>query len=263
MRRILPVFSAVLAINLPIAAFAEEFTLSSAHGGKVSVLAEFPEGPGPHPALVLAPGQGYHMRLPALQETAKALVRSGVAVFRFDWAYFTAEPRGRPSQELVRELQDLQAVISGARHHSKVDPHRIAVGGKSLGPGVAWRAFAADTSLRSALLLTPICSRMPNGESGPKSEAEENYPGFSRQARPVLLVSGDMDPLCAPQVLLQFAAMGSGKTRVAIVGGDHGFESRAIDPTVAEAERNRQVAAVAAVAASFVPGTVSGAATAP
>jgi predicted alpha/beta-hydrolase family hydrolase len=256
LRTFLPALFAALAICLPIHTFAEDFSITSAHGAAVNVIAEFPDGAGPHPAIVLAPGQGYHMRLPALEETARALVRSGVAVFRFDWAYFTAEPRGRPSKGLENELQDIQAVIGGARQHAKVDQRRVAVGGKSLGSGVAWRAFAADSSLRSALLLTPICSRIAAGQSAARSEAEENYPGFSRQARPVLLVSGDQDPLCATQVLLQFAATGSTRTRVAIVGGDHGFESRAPDPSVAEAERRRHIAAVAAVAASFVPGTV-------
>lgn len=257
MRAILTAISVALAISRPIPAFAEELSIPSAHGATVSVIAEIPDGPGPHPALVLAPGQGYHMRFPALEETAKVLVRSGVAVFRFDWAYFTAEPRGRPSKDLEKELQDMQAVISAARHHSKVDPHRVAVGGKSLGSVVAWRAFAADTRLRSALLLTPICSRIADGQSAARSEAEANYPGLSRQARPVLLISGDQDPLCATTVLLQFAAAGSTNTRVAIVGGDHGFESRSANPSVAEAERSRRLAAVAAVAASFVPETVS------
>jgi predicted alpha/beta-hydrolase family hydrolase len=247
---------ATAAIGLPSSALADAYSVFSANGGKVSVMADFPDGPGPHPALVLAPGQGYHMRLPALEETAKALVRSGVAVFRFDWAYFTAVPRGRPSKDLENELQDIQAVIAGARDHSKVNPHRIAVGGKSLGSGVAWRAFAADPSLRSVVLLTPVCSRIPDGQSAARSEAEENYPGFSRQARPVLLVSGDQDPLCATPILLQFAATGSANVRVAIVGGDHGFESRSPDPSAAEAERRRHLAAVAAVAASFVPGPV-------
>jgi predicted alpha/beta-hydrolase family hydrolase len=257
MRPILSAVSATLLLSLSLQVSADEFIVSSAHGGKVSVIAEFPDGPGPHPTLVLAPGQGYHMRLPVLEETGKALVRSGIAVFRFDWAYFTAAPRGRPSEGLTKELQDVEAVISAARGHAKVDRRRMAIGGKSLGSGVAWRAFVADDSLRSAFLLTPVCSRVPAGQSVPKPEADENYPGFSGQQRPILLISGDSDPLCATQTLLRFAAGGSPKARVAIVGGDHSFESRGLEPSAAQAARSRDLAAVAAVAASFVPATVS------
>ncbi len=241
-----------------MSAFAEAFLIDSAHGGKVSVIAEFPTGPGPHPAVVLAPGQGYHMRLPALEAVGKALVQSGIAVFRFDWAYFTSEPRGQPSAGLEKELQDTQAVIAAARGHAMVDRRRIAVGGKSLGSVVAWRAFTADDGLRSALLLTPVCSRVPAGQAVERSEAEENYPGLARQRRPLMLVSGDKDPLCATQVLLRFAASAPTNTRVAIVGGDHGFEDPGREPAAAATAHGRNLAAVAAVAASFVPPTLDG-----
>ena len=49
-------------------------------------LAGMPPGPGPFPALVLAPGQRYHMRLPIAEQLASQLVPRGIAVFRFDWS---------------------------------------------------------------------------------------------------------------------------------------------------------------------------------
>jgi hypothetical protein len=40
---------------------AEEMTVGAPDGRRVSVIADFPSGPGPHSTIVLAPGQGYHM----------------------------------------------------------------------------------------------------------------------------------------------------------------------------------------------------------
>lgn len=246
-------FSALLATALLVhAARAEELSTLDASGTRLAIVADFPPGDGRHPAIVLAPGQGYHMALPAMEATAKALVGQGIAVFRFNWAYFTAQPRGEPSDDLSRELRDLQAVLAVARQHPKVAATRLAVGGKSLGSIVAWRAFTTEAQLRSALLLTPVCSRVPKGETLPRSEAPENYPGLVAERRSSLWIAGDKDPLCAPTVLYGFAATGPGTARVAIVGGDHGYEDRALPAAAAEAARTRNLSAVSALAAGFV-----------
>lgn len=239
-------------ILAPRAALAENLSVVNAQGSRLSVIADFPTGEGTFPAIVLAPGQGYHMSLPALEATARSLTEQGIAVFRFNWAYFTAEPRGRPSDDLYRELQDIRAVLAAARKHPKVIAGNLSVGGKSLGSLVAWRALSADPQLRSALLLTPVCSHVPKGESQPRPEAKENYPGFATERRPTLLISGDRDPLCASAVLYGFAGTSPGAARVAIVGGDHSFENRALPAGAAEAARKRSLAAVTALAASFV-----------
>jgi predicted alpha/beta-hydrolase family hydrolase len=236
---------------IPSLCGAEELSIPGSNGGRLSVIADFPVGKGPFPAIVLAPGMGYHMRLPALAETAKALAAHGVAVFRFDWSYFTAKLEGQPSQDLSKELQDLQAVLAAVRRHPKVASKNVSVGGKSLGSLVAWRAFAADASLRSGLFLTPLCGVVLKGETVP-AEARKSYPGFETERRPTLFVTGSSDPLCAAPALYQFAASGSGAGRVAIVEGDHGYEEPGLAPPAAEAARKRNIAAVAALAAAFV-----------
>jgi predicted alpha/beta-hydrolase family hydrolase len=246
------IFGIVSVTLLAQASLAENIAVVNAGGVRLSVIADFPPGEGRSPAIVLAPGQGYHMSLPAMEATARSLTEQGIAVFRFDWAYFTAEPKGQPSDDLSKELQDLQAVLAAARVHSKVLAQNLSVGGKSLGSIVAWRAFAADSQLRSALLLTPVCSRVPKGETLPRSEAKENYPGFEIERRPTLSISGDKDLLCAPAVLYGLAAASHGAARVAIVGGDHSYESRSLPPPAAEAARRRNLAAVSGLAASFV-----------
>lgn len=232
--------------------FAQATTVPRGDGVRISAIVDLPAGAGKVPAVVLAPGQGYHMGLPVMESTARALNEQGIAVIRFNWAYFTAEPRGQPSPDLSVELQDLQAVLAAARAHPRIDERHISVGGKSLGSGVAWRAFAADRLLQSALLLTPVCSRVPKGETTPKPEARENYPGMDAEQRPSLWISGDADPLCAPSVLYAFAAAGQKRTRVAVVGGDHSFENRTLPAADAEAFRASNLRAVTALISGFV-----------
>jgi hypothetical protein len=197
------------------------------------------------------------MTLPAMETTARSLTEQGIAVFRFNWTYFTSEPKGQPSEDLSKELRDLQAVLAVARKHPKVIADNLSVGGKSLGSLVAWRALAADSQLRGALLLTPVCSRVPKGETQPRSEATENYPGVEAERRPTLWISGDKDPLCASSALYGLAGTSAGAARVAIVGGDHSYENRTLPAAAAEAARKRNLAAVAALAASFVEETSS------
>ena len=220
-------------------------------GQKLAVIADLPAGGDPFPAVVLAPGQGYHMELPALEAVARSMAAQGIAVFRFNWAYFTARPQGQPSDDLSRELQDLQAVLAAARAHRQVAADRVVVAGKSLGSAVAWLALREDARLRGALLLTPLCSRLRPGETRPQPEALENYPGFEAERRPTLWVAGHQDPLCAPSVLYDFARSRGDAARVAVVGGDHGFETRSAAPAAAAAALQRSLAAVAALSAGF------------
>jgi predicted alpha/beta-hydrolase family hydrolase len=234
------------------AVFAEPISVATTSGGKISAIADFPVGDGKHPAIVLAPGQGYHMTLPAMESTAKASVEQGIAVFRFNWTYFSAEPKGQPSEDLSKELQDLQTMLAAARKHPRVLAQSVSVGGKSLGSIVAWRAFTADPQLRSALLLTPVCSRVPKGETKPKPEAKDNYAGFDTERRPSLWISGDKDPLCAAPVMYAFAATSPGAARVAFVGGDHGYENRLLPQAAAEVASKRNITAVSVLASSFV-----------
>lgn len=236
-------------------AHAQAIVVKRVDGVDVTAMVDLPAGSAKAPAVVLAPGQGYHMALPAMESTARALSEQGFAVFRFNWTYFTSEPRRQPSPDLSVELRDLQAVVAAARAHGRVDEGSVSVGGKSLGSLVAWRAFIADPKLRSALLLTPVCSRVPKGESGPRPEARENYPGFESERRPSLWIAGNSDPLCAPSVMYAFAASGPGAARVAIVGGDHSFENRSLPTGEGDAFRTRNLQAVSALAAGFVADT--------
>ena len=253
MQNLIPCVISALAFAVAASARAETLTLTTSRGAKVDVVADLPSGPGPFPAVVLAPGQGYHMALPALDKTAQRLVSQGIAVYRFNWAYMTATPKaGTPSEGLVDELQDLHAVLAAAQAEPRVRSNSISVGGKSLGSIVAWRAFVANKALHAGLFLTPVCSRLAKGQSVPTSHADEYYPGVAAENRPVLFISGDRDPLCALPVLYRFAANAGGPARVAVVGGDHGYENKSLAADAAQAAHTRNVSSVASLAADFL-----------
>jgi predicted alpha/beta-hydrolase family hydrolase len=239
----------MLALAPPVN--AESQTARTPRGATLQVQADFPTGPGPFPAVVLASGTGYHMALPVLEQSARRLNAAGVAVYRFNWAYFSEQGKsGRPSDDLGQEMEDFASVLALARADARVDKSRISVGGKSMGSVVAWRAFRADSTLRSGLFLTPICSRQAKDEATPRAVADANYPGMAEETRPMSFIAGDRDPLCAPAFLYRFAASNAGgKARVAVVGGDHSFapQAAADEPALA-----RNVAAATRAAADFI-----------
>jgi len=253
MQEILFRCASALLCAASIAAHAETLTVTTPRGAKVEVVADFPAGAGPFAAIVLAPGQGYHMALPALEQTAARLVSHGVAVYRFNWAYFTAAPKpGSPSDDLSSELQDMNAVLAAAEAEPRVNRSKLSVGGKSLGSVVAWRVLVANKTLRSGLFLTAVCSRVAKGQAVPTAMADENYPGVAAESRPLLFISGDRDPLCAPPVLYRFAAQAGGSARVAIVGGDHSYQNSALTGVAADEARARSINAVSQLAADFL-----------
>ena len=79
-------------------AFGESLKVETPRGAVLDVISDIPEGKGPFPAVVLGSGANYPMALPALEQLARQLVERGVAVFRFNWAYYTKDPQaGRSS----------------------------------------------------------------------------------------------------------------------------------------------------------------------
>ncbi len=243
----------MLALTLSVN--AQTLTARTPRGATLQVQADFPAGPGPFPAVVLASGTGYHMALPVLEQSARRLNVAGIAVYRFNWAYFSPSDGkpGRPSEDLSLELEDMASVLALARADARVDKGRISVGGKSMGSVVAWRTLRADPALRSGLFLTPICSPQAKDETMPHGVAEANYPGLAEESRPTSFIAGDRDPLCAPAFLYRFAALNAGgKARVAVIGGDHSFETQAKATAKGAIAHARNIAAAAQGAADFV-----------
>jgi len=207
--------------SLPAAA-TEVRTLDVTPDRRVELLWDVPTTSGPHPLVVLAPGQGYHARLPLLEALAKSLSSQGVAVLRFNWSYFVKDPKaGRPSAELVMEVSDMTAVLAEGRKSSLVDAARIAVAGKSLGSLVTWRVLHAQPAVKAGALLTPVC--IDASRDTAVDNFYSNHPGIRTNSRPLLLISGDADPVCPLPILYANAAR-LPHARAVGVGGRHSFE---------------------------------------
>lgn len=242
--------STVLRLVLPVVVLATSATAGAQGTGSAHTVVDYPAGDGPFPAVVLAPGQGYHLGLPAMSETAKTLAQRGVAVYRFNWSYFTREPKGQPSDDLSAELLDLQRVVQAARADARVDASRMGVAGKSLGSLVAWQAFRLDPRLKFAALLTPVCSDQIVGQGAPLAFAA-NYPALETEARPLQFVLGDADPACEPKFLFRQAAEAKGPVRINVVGGNHGFAGDSPDKASRDAAQARNIGAVSQSVADF------------
>ncbi len=74
---------------------AEPQTVHTPRGAPILVIRQLPEGRGPFPAVVLAPGTGT-LRQKINDAVADALQKQGFAVYRFEWAYYVATRRARP-----------------------------------------------------------------------------------------------------------------------------------------------------------------------
>ena len=197
--------------------------IATPRGAIIDVLAEKPAGKGPFPAVVLASGSSYHMRLPILQRIAQELLARGIAVYRFDWAYqvagtpFAAQPKDRAS-----EIEDMTTVLAIAQHDANIDRERIAVAGKSLGSIIAWQVLRTTPELRGALLLTPVCTRPEAGDI-----TALNYPNAANETRPIAWILGNSDPACPSATLYRFIAATESPSRLNVLSGDHGFETTA------------------------------------
>jgi len=216
--------TAILILHCSLSVAAESVSIATPRGSTIEVIADFPIGAGPFTTVILAPGQGYHMRLAALEQTARRLVEEDIAVYRFDWTYYTATPRGSPSQDFVLEIEDMNTVVALAVADSRVDSSRVWAAGKSLGSSVAWHVLRANRTLRGGVLLTPVCSQVESAGAAPVAIHDYYYPDVSAETRPLVFAQGDADPLCSTPILYGLMADLSAPTRLLVVGGDHSFE---------------------------------------
>jgi dienelactone hydrolase len=239
-------------------AMAETLKVKTPRGTEVDVAISVPASlRGKAPAVVIAPGQGYHMDLPIVEELARNLSGKGVIAVRFNWGYFSADPqKGSPSPDLSRELEDMQAVINFAKSDSRVDASQLFIAGKSLGSVIAFRAFMSDPTAKALVLLTPLCSRASddNGRAlpAPVSTAAGNYPRLGEITKPVTMVLGNADPLCSAPVLYDFLKTTKGNVSVNVIGGDHSWNVTSATDASAKERNARNISEGVEIAAHWI-----------
>jgi predicted alpha/beta-hydrolase family hydrolase len=217
----------MLVSQSTFAASIETTQVKTPRGASVNVAISVPESrvAGKRPAVILAPGQGYHMELPLMKDLADKLAAGGVLAFRFDWNYYSQ--KGQPSNDLSREVEDMQSVLDLAKADARVDAGQIAIAGKSMGSVVAFRVFNRNPAAKGLVLLTPLCSS-PTDEKGnalpsPRATGPLNYPGLTEFTKPVVLALGNADPACFVPTLYDWLKGTKGNVVTVVAGGDHGM----------------------------------------
>ena len=184
-------------------------TIETSDARKLEAILELPETyEAKSPAVLIAPGQGYHMQLPLVQRLAQKALSRGYAVLRFNWHYYTQGTK--PSQNLEREYLDIASALDFLKRDSRINTEQIMVAGKSLGTILSWRLFNANKDLKGLFLLTPLCA-----------QPQLYYPEMLKETRHIQLVLGDKDPHCALPALYDFLKDSRGNIGVTVLQGDH------------------------------------------
>jgi len=226
---------------------AESFKVKTPRGTEVEVVTNYPtEGSEKSPVIIIAPGQGYHMGLPLIQQLAETSVKNGFISYQFNWSYYSSDPiKGRPSDDLSNEIEDMQAILRLAKSDSRVDSSNIVIAGKSIGTLVSYAVFTKDVSLAGLILMTPICTN-PENQS---AIGNESYPNFSANTRPIAILLGNLDTMCSLPMLYDFVKGSTGNVSVNIFGGGHSLTfGKAGDPNNVERDA-RNISAATTTAA--------------
>jgi dienelactone hydrolase len=112
-----------------------------------------PDGPGPHPAVIVFPIlAGSHVVSEAL---AKALVRQDLAVLHLQrrrLRFETVEP-GALMLDFQDSIRDARRFLDWLERKPEVDPQRIAAGGVSLGGMLASTLMGVDRRIRAGFFV--------------------------------------------------------------------------------------------------------------
>jgi predicted alpha/beta-hydrolase family hydrolase len=172
------------------------------------------------PAIVIVPGQGYHMDLPLTRGLFDRAVAEGWAAARFDWSFHTR--KREPSASYSLEVEELQAVIDHLRDLEGIDRSHFYIAGKSLGAGIVLERAASDPSIRGVVLLTP-----PIHSPKPEYKMGTIRPRLEKLRQQSLIVVGERDPLCELGRLYGLISGLPHPPQLAVVGGDHSLRPRA------------------------------------
>lgn len=233
---------AAIASLLAPATFAQDtqtVMIKTPRGDEVKVIASYPtevrEGEK-FPAIVAAPGRNYHQGLVIFEELRRQGVAARMAVFTFDWHFFSSGGKSDPTY--VKNVEDMQAVVDYVKADPRVDASRIVLAGKSLGSIVVHKVFAQNPSALALHLWTPLM--------GSDADMRDLYPGLTEIRKPVLILAGTEDEATNPAFLHGVLAKAPKSIAYTMVPGDHGFELPADHPANAT-----NVAAVMAIAVQW------------
>ncbi len=115
-----------------------------------------PDGPGPHPVVVLSHGFSATMAM-GLLDYARVFSAAGLAALVYEHRNFGASG-GTPRHEIDpwQQVADMRDVISHARTLADIDPARIGLWGTSYAGGHALTVAALDRRVRCVVAQVPF-----------------------------------------------------------------------------------------------------------
>ncbi|MDF5758070.1 alpha/beta hydrolase [Spongiactinospora sp. TRM90649] len=131
-------------------------------GERLSGLLYLPDGPGPHPAVVLAGGWCYVKEV-AQPLFAEVFAQSGIAALVIDYRYFggsTGEPRRHIDP--WKQIEDYRNAVSFLQARDEVDAGRIGAWGISYSGGHVLILGALDPRVRAVCSVVPVIDGYDN-----------------------------------------------------------------------------------------------------
>ncbi len=115
-----------------------------------------PDGGGPTPGIVMAPGFSVTSGFPVFADYAKAIADIGVAVLLFDYRGF-GRSDGEPRQEINPwdQVRDYRAAVGFLRSLEQVDEGLVGVWGVSTSTAIAGVVAAIDHKIAAVVLQVP------------------------------------------------------------------------------------------------------------
>jgi uncharacterized protein len=131
-------------------------TTFDSDGTRCSAWLTLPDGPGPHPALVLIHGLGATHQM-MLRQYEQAFAAVGIATLAFDYRT-TGASAGSPRQRLAmrRQHTDAVAALDFLKSDSRIDARRVGLWGTSLGAMHALRVASERHDVAAVVVQCPI-----------------------------------------------------------------------------------------------------------
>jgi pimeloyl-ACP methyl ester carboxylesterase len=140
------------------------------HGARCGADLFLPEGPGPHPAVVLCHGLGATREM-GMEPYARAFAEAGIAALAFTYRHF-GDSEGEPRQllDVGRQREDIAAAVEHVKSLPEIDAARIGLFGSSFGGGHVIEVGADRDDIACVVSQCPFTDGIASGMTlGPVS----------------------------------------------------------------------------------------------